>query len=227
MSHDELFEGYYNIDSTVTAGGGVASSAILTTTTSAAATPINATPSTSATTAVEEPTPAIRRCNSSTETASSSSNYSQAKAMKRSRSNISTSSHRNRSTSFNASNNNASSLAIVKQSKNFWEDSVGTFILNSSQPQQMHTVEAPESLYCGMPTVTDYGDDDDDDDDEEVQTVSADQKSGIFGACANLANSIVGGGIVGMPYAFKLCGFVSGLYLLIVTAILASTYHNA
>jgi hypothetical protein len=49
---------------------------------------------------------------------------------------------------------------------------------------------------------------------------STEKKSGIFGASANMVNTIVGG-IVGMPYAFNLCGFWTGLYLLIVTAFLA------
>lgn len=47
------------------------------------------------------------------------------------------------------------------------------------------------------------------------------KKSSIFGVCANLVNSMVGGGIVGIPYAFKLSGFVTGVYLLILTAILS------
>ncbi len=170
--------------------------------------------------------PVVQRCNSCSSTSSYSSkaidnnnnsgnneatsNTWKPLKMKRSRSNVSTS---------NGSNHQKQR----SNSKNLWEDSAGTFVLNSSQPQAMHISQTPESLYCGMPTVTDYGDDDCDDDEEVPSPNSVDQKSGIFGAVANLANSIVGGGIVGMPYAFKLCGFVSGLYLLIVTAILAST----
>jgi hypothetical protein len=45
-------------------------------------------------------------------------------------------------------------------------------------------------------------------------------KSSIFGVCANLVNSMLGGGIVGIPYAFKLSGFLTGLYLLILTSTL-------
>lgn len=46
-------------------------------------------------------------------------------------------------------------------------------------------------------------------------------KSSIFGVCANLVNSMVGGGIVGIPYAFKLSGLITGLYLLILTSTLS------
>jgi hypothetical protein len=49
------------------------------------------------------------------------------------------------------------------------------------------------------------------------------QKSSIFGVCANLVNSMAGGGIVGIPYAFKLSGFLTGVYLLILTATLSGT----
>jgi len=122
----------------------------------------------------------------------------------------------------------------------YFEDS-GTFHLNPLQPQDAHNKvfqtlnnnkddtttneSALVSFYCGMPTEYDY---DDSDDDESApphagphSSSSSETQSGIFGVCANLANSIVGGGIVGMPYALKLCGFVTGLYLLIVTAVLA------
>jgi sodium-coupled neutral amino acid transporter 11 len=40
--------------------------------------------------------------------------------------------------------------------------------------------------------------------------------SNISGACSNLVNSIVGAGIIGIPYALKESGLVSGILLLIV-----------
>jgi hypothetical protein len=230
MSH---FEGYYNMDAATEGecvGGTVnAASMLMTSTPTAIPTADAALEGTTASSA-----PVVQRCNSCSSTSSYSSKASNHNhnnndnnsgnneatsntwkplKMKRSRSNVSTS---------NGSNNQKHR----SNSKNFWEDSAGTFVLNTSQPQAMHILQTPESLYCGMPTVTDYGDDDCDDDEEVPSPNTVDQKSGIFGAVANLANSIVGGGIVGMPYAFKLCGFVSGLYLLIVTAILASTYND-
>jgi solute carrier family 38 (sodium-coupled neutral amino acid transporter), member 11 len=54
------------------------------------------------------------------------------------------------------------------------------------------------------------------------QVSSADIKSksptGILGASSNLVNSIVGAGIIGIPYAFKQSGFVVGILLLILVA---------
>lgn len=49
------------------------------------------------------------------------------------------------------------------------------------------------------------------------------KKSGIFGASSNLVNSIVGAGIIGIPYALLQCGFVAGILLLILVAWLTGT----
>jgi sodium-coupled neutral amino acid transporter 11 len=46
------------------------------------------------------------------------------------------------------------------------------------------------------------------------------KKSGIGGASANLVNSIVGAGIIGIPYALKQSGLVAGILLLILVAYL-------
>lgn len=45
-------------------------------------------------------------------------------------------------------------------------------------------------------------------------------KSGIGGASANLVNSIVGAGIIGIPYAFKQSGLIAGVLLLVLVAFL-------
>jgi hypothetical protein len=44
------------------------------------------------------------------------------------------------------------------------------------------------------------------------------KKSEIAGACSNLVNSIVGAGIVGIPFAIKEAGFVAGVLLLILVS---------
>jgi len=44
------------------------------------------------------------------------------------------------------------------------------------------------------------------------------KKSGIFGASSNLVNSIVGAGIIGIPYALLQCGLIAGVLLLILVA---------
>ena len=61
------------------------------------------------------------------------------------------------------------------------------------------------------------------------------KQSGLFGASSNLVNSIVGAGIVGIPYAFRQAGFIAGLVLLGLVAFLTdrslrviinlATYH--
>ena len=45
-------------------------------------------------------------------------------------------------------------------------------------------------------------------------------KSSILGCTANLVSTIVGSGIVGIPFAMKQAGFVAGIVLVIACAIL-------
>jgi hypothetical protein len=45
-------------------------------------------------------------------------------------------------------------------------------------------------------------------------------KSGLIGASSNLVNSIVGAGIIGIPYAMRQSGIVVGLVLLVLVAYL-------
>jgi len=45
-------------------------------------------------------------------------------------------------------------------------------------------------------------------------------KSTLLGCSANLINAIVGSGIVGLPFAIKQAGFVAGIVLVIICAIL-------
>ena len=46
------------------------------------------------------------------------------------------------------------------------------------------------------------------------------EKSGIPGASFNLVNSIVGAGIIGMPYAFRQSGLITGMVLLALVGFL-------
>ena len=48
----------------------------------------------------------------------------------------------------------------------------------------------------------------------------AEHKTGLFGCTANLVNAIVGSGIVGIPYAMKQAGFLAGVALIILCAVL-------
>ena len=48
----------------------------------------------------------------------------------------------------------------------------------------------------------------------------SEQKSSIFGTSSNLVNTIVGAGIIGIPYAILQCGIVAGTALLILVGIL-------
>lgn len=45
-------------------------------------------------------------------------------------------------------------------------------------------------------------------------------KSTVLGCASNLINAIVGGGIVGLPFAMKCTGFWSGLTLIVFVAVL-------
>jgi sodium-coupled neutral amino acid transporter 11 len=45
-------------------------------------------------------------------------------------------------------------------------------------------------------------------------------KSGLLGCTSNLINAIVGSGIVGIPFAIKEAGFVAGVLLIILCAVL-------
>ena len=64
-------------------------------------------------------------------------------------------------------------------------------------------------------------------DDPDQQTNSGDEEHGtstVFGAAFNFVNSIVGAGIIGIPFAVQQCGFVCGILLLTLVAILI--YHS-
>ena len=53
------------------------------------------------------------------------------------------------------------------------------------------------------------------------------KKSGLGGASANLVNSIVGAGIIGIPYALKQSGLLAGLALLALVSYLTGENGNA
>eukprot|EP00560_Eucampia_antarctica_P001993 CAMPEP_0197835790 /NCGR_PEP_ID=MMETSP1437-20131217/26955_1 /TAXON_ID=49252 ORGANISM="Eucampia antarctica, Strain CCMP1452" /NCGR_SAMPLE_ID=MMETSP1437 /ASSEMBLY_ACC=CAM_ASM_001096 /LENGTH=141 /DNA_ID=CAMNT_0043441481 /DNA_START=25 /DNA_END=446 /DNA_ORIENTATION=+ len=46
------------------------------------------------------------------------------------------------------------------------------------------------------------------------------KQSGLFGASSNLVNSIVGAGIIGIPFAFRQSGLLVGLFLLLLVGYL-------
>ena len=49
-------------------------------------------------------------------------------------------------------------------------------------------------------------------------------KSGYGGAISNLINSIVGAGIIGIPYAFREAGLITGLILLVIVSYLTGKH---
>ncbi|KAI0011700.1 aspartic peptidase domain-containing protein [Xylariaceae sp. FL0662B] len=65
------------------------------------------------------------------------------------------------------------------------------------------------------PSVTVANSLDDDDIDEWVERERTRPKSGLSSAFMNMANSIIGAGIIGQPYAFKDAGLLAGIVLLV------------
>ncbi|XP_072029195.1 putative sodium-coupled neutral amino acid transporter 11 isoform X2 [Amphiura filiformis] len=54
--------------------------------------------------------------------------------------------------------------------------------------------------------------------DADKQAAKPEERSGITGASFNTANSILGSGIIGLPYAMKQAGLPFGIILLVITA---------
>ena len=50
--------------------------------------------------------------------------------------------------------------------------------------------------------------------------------SSILGTSSNLVKTIVGAGIIGIPYAFRMCGLIAGILLLIIVAVLTVLTGN-
>ncbi|MES1909711.1 MAG: hypothetical protein MHM6MM_002411 [Cercozoa sp. M6MM] len=59
-----------------------------------------------------------------------------------------------------------------------------------------------------------------DEEDENIEIDVPEASSGSAGAAFNLMNSIIGAGIIGLPYAIKTCGFFLGIVLLFVVTAL-------
>jgi hypothetical protein len=53
------------------------------------------------------------------------------------------------------------------------------------------------------------------------------KKSGIGGTCSNLVNSIVGAGIIGIPYALKQSGLVMGALLVFLVSYFTGEYKES
>ena len=52
------------------------------------------------------------------------------------------------------------------------------------------------------------------------------KKSDVAGACSNLVNSIVGAGIIGIPFALKESGLVAGVILLILVSYFTGKFYS-
>ena len=57
---------------------------------------------------------------------------------------------------------------------------------------------------------------------DQVSRANAEQMSTVFGASFNFINSIVGAGIIGLPFALKQCGFMTGVLMLSFVAFLVN-----
>jgi sodium-coupled neutral amino acid transporter 11 len=74
-------------------------------------------------------------------------------------------------------------------------------------------IEAPSITLASSP----WGDDDDVQ--EWAEQERQRPKSGLRSAFMNMANSIIGAGIIGQPYAFRQAGLLTGVFLLVVLTI--------
>jgi sodium-coupled neutral amino acid transporter 11 len=74
-------------------------------------------------------------------------------------------------------------------------------------------IEAPSITLAASPW------DDDEDIDGWAERERARPKSGLKSAFMNMANSIIGAGIIGQPYAFRQAGLLTGVILLVALTI--------
>ena len=56
--------------------------------------------------------------------------------------------------------------------------------------------------------------------DDEETSLQRKAQSGIFGASANLANTVIGASVVGVPYALRESGIIGGLSMLFLVSLL-------
>jgi len=84
------------------------------------------------------------------------------------------------------------------------------------QQRLLTDIEAPSVALANSPWT---GDDDDDEEGggmhEWAEAERRRPKSGLSSAFMNMANSIIGAGIIGQPYAFRQAGLLSGILLLV------------
>jgi solute carrier family 38 (sodium-coupled neutral amino acid transporter), member 11 len=79
-------------------------------------------------------------------------------------------------------------------------------------------IEAPSVALANSPWGG-AGDGGDDDGGEDWRAELARPKSGLRSAFMNMANSIIGAGIIGQPYAFRQAGLLAGVALLVVLTV--------
>lgn len=76
-------------------------------------------------------------------------------------------------------------------------------------------IEAPSVALANSPFLAEH-----DDVDQWAEAERTRPKSGLKAAFMNMANSIIGAGIIGQPYAFKQAGLLSGIVLLLGLTVL-------
>lgn len=54
---------------------------------------------------------------------------------------------------------------------------------------------------------------------QQPAATGEEHKAGLLGTSSNLVNAIVGCGIVGVPFAVQRAGFVAGIFLIVLVAI--------
>ena len=86
-----------------------------------------------------------------------------------------------------------------------------SFELDDVSKPDIQTQERKASMLSSVRTLSEQLD-------QETQVIT--NKNGIAGCIFNYTNSIIGAGIIGLPYALKISGFYYGVFLLVAVAIL-------
>jgi sodium-coupled neutral amino acid transporter 11 len=92
---------------------------------------------------------------------------------------------------------------------------------NNIMRDSSNACSSPMRIEAADPSTSEYNNNNDNNNNNTSPSLSTPKKqSSILGASSNLVNSIVGAGIIGIPYALRMSGLVAGTFLLLLVAIM-------